>query len=129
MDKQTTVAQHMTREPHSIGADQTIEVAKQLMYANAIRHLPVIDGTKCIGVISDRDLKLAFAVDKEHAGAVLVRDACSAGLYSVAPTAILSDVAMVMYREGYGCAVVEEQGRVVGIFTTLDACRVIAEEL
>jgi acetoin utilization protein AcuB len=49
----------MTTSPHSIGADQTLEVAQIKMMELRIRHLPVVRGSKVEGILSDRDIKFA----------------------------------------------------------------------
>ena len=53
------VKDYMTKNPHSIGHDQHIEKAQELMRSHSIRHLPVLKHGEIIGVISDRDIKLA----------------------------------------------------------------------
>ena len=51
-------------------------------------------------------------------------------VFAVSPDTELSEVLEEMAEEKYGCAVVQEKdGKVVGVFTTLDACRLLAELL
>ena len=52
----TPVQEIMTSTVYTIDADQTIETARALMTAHRIRHLPVMEGDKVIGVISNRDV-------------------------------------------------------------------------
>jgi acetoin utilization protein AcuB len=49
--------------------------------------------------------------------------------YQVAPETPINEVANTMAKERLGSAVVVKNGRVVGIFTTVDACRCLAEVL
>lgn len=129
MNKKLTMKEVMTPHPHTIGVDQPLEHAKKQMYSSGIRHLPVLDGGHCVGMLSDRDIKLAYAVEQTRAATLKVGDACSSQPFAVAPTDSLKDVAEHMAREGLGSAVVIEREKVIGIFTTTDACRVIAEKL
>ena len=62
MSAKVTVAQFMTRHPHTIGSDQPISLAHRMMRANDLRHLPVLAKDKVVGVVSIRDL-LREAVD------------------------------------------------------------------
>ena len=54
--RSTSVSEIMTSTVITIGPEQTIEQAMQLMTAHRIRHLPVIDEGRVIGVLSIGDL-------------------------------------------------------------------------
>lgn len=120
----------MTRAPHTIGDDQTVASAKHEMLERGIRHLPVLRGGQCVGMISDRDVKLAYATDGAHAGDIPVRDVCSADLYTVRGTESVKTVAAHLAATGIGSVVVvDDREKVIGIFTVTDACRVLAQQL
>jgi acetoin utilization protein AcuB len=57
-----TLKRYMTREPYSISSHDSLSRAKALMRGHLIRHLPVIDGDKLVGVLSDRDIAVVEAV-------------------------------------------------------------------
>ena len=126
VNKNTKISEVMTPSPHPIGLDQPIQLAKKQMYQHSIRHLPVLEAGKCIGILSDRDIKLAYAVDHEKAETLAVQDVCATDVYEVAPDTTLVTVAKKMSDEKIGSAIIVEHGKVVGIFTTTDACKVIA---
>jgi len=50
----------------TIGADDSIDEALRTMKEHAVRRLPVIDGTECIGIVSQADL--AKEIDEEQVG-------------------------------------------------------------
>jgi CBS domain-containing protein len=50
----------------TIGADDSIDEALRTMKDHAVRRLPVIDGTDCIGIVSQADL--AKEIDEEKVG-------------------------------------------------------------
>ena len=50
----------MTPFPYSIGIDERLSAARLMMEERSIRHLPVVDGPRLAGVISDRDIELAL---------------------------------------------------------------------
>ena len=52
----TTVADYMTPGPYTIGREQSLVAAKQMMQKIHARHLPVLHGGKLVGVLSDREL-------------------------------------------------------------------------
>jgi acetoin utilization protein AcuB len=119
----------MTTSPHSIGKEQTLERAHEMMRTHRIRHLPVLDGGKLVGMVSERDLHLVETLRDVDPSQVTVEDAMSTHVYSVQPDTTLDVVAEAMAEHKYGSAVVLDNGKVVGIFTTNDACRALAELL
>ena len=119
----------MTKTPHTIGADQNIHTAKRMMAEFGIRHLPVLDGGKFLGVLSDRDIKLALAIDKTEDSALLVSHVCVFEPITVTPDDSVKEVAALMGRDGIGSVIVLEKDKVVGIFTTKDACSLLASTL
>ncbi len=51
-----TVADYMTDQPVTVAPDDDLEVAARRMADLGVRHLPVVDGTQLVGVLSIRDL-------------------------------------------------------------------------
>jgi CBS domain-containing protein len=69
----TLVKDIMERNVVHVGAEQSVELCMALMTEKRVRHLPVVEGTKVIGIISIGDLlkfvisKREFAIDQlEH---------------------------------------------------------------
>ena len=93
------------------------------------RHLPVLTGGKLVGLLSDRDLSLLETLRDVDPKKVLVEDAMTADPYTVSPDTALDEVVAAMAEHKYGCAVVMQNNKLVGIFTTVDACRAFAEML
>lgn len=121
------VDEYMTPGPHSIGREQSLAHAHHLMRAHRIRHLPVLSAGKLVGVISNSDLHLVETLSDVDPDKVSVEEAMTPIVYTVAPEASLEEVAREMARHKYGCAVVEDKGKVVGVFTTIDAMRALVD--
>ncbi len=70
----TTIAEAMTKDPVTVGPGTSLREAAKVMADRWIRHLPVVDGGKLVGVISQRDLAgvLAGALNEPEALAQLV---------------------------------------------------------
>lgn len=67
--KTTKVSQIMTREPVTVTRDDTVVHCIALMRKHHVRHLPVVEEGKAIGIISLRDLFLDVIHEKfEEAG-------------------------------------------------------------
>jgi CBS domain-containing protein len=58
----------MTRDPETIGADETLEMAAVVMLHGGFRHLPVSDGERVVGMLSMRDLMSVVAGDQVPRG-------------------------------------------------------------
>jgi acetoin utilization protein AcuB len=119
---------HMTKSPHTVAVDMPLVKAQQIFREHDIRHLPVLDGEKLVGMLSDRNLKEALA--SPGGEKFLVEDAMMPDVFAVRPDTELATVVEAMAAEKYGCALIQEKdGRVVGVFTTVDACQLLAELL
>ncbi|MDH3253366.1 MAG: CBS domain-containing protein [Acidobacteriota bacterium] len=121
----------MTPFPYSIEAGARVEEARLLMHEHGIRHLPVVEREKLIGIVSDRDLRL---VTEPSSGRVAdedlaIRDICERDVFVVELTERLDGVLDEMLRRRIGSAIVVKSERVVGIFTAVDACRFLRQLL
>ena len=124
-----TIQKYMTAAPHSIGSEQTVARAAAVMSDLHIRHLPVLHGGKLLGILTDRDIKLIATFRDVDPTKISVEEAMTEGPYQVPPDAPLDEVAETMAAHKFGSAVVMQNQKVVGIFTTVDACRALAELL
>lgn len=124
--KALTVADFMTKKPATALADLTLADARERMYLDKIRHLCVVDDAgDLVGILSQRDIAIAEAMDRKKWGAVKVGDAMVRNPITVAPSTSLVDVAALMEEKRLGSVVVTEGNKPVGVFTTTDAMRVI----
>lgn len=123
------ISEVMTPLPHTIGHDRTLSEAHALMRRHRIRHLPVLDGGKLVGILSLGDLHLIETLSDVTPLEVQVGEAMTPDPYQVPPDAPLDGVAIAMAERRIGSAVVVERGRVVGVFTAIDALRALADTL
>lgn len=124
-----TIQKYMTTSPHTIGADQMLAHAHAMLRELGIRHLPVLRGGQLVGMLTERDLALVESLKDVDAAKVSVEDAMSQEVYTVSPDAGLDEVVGEMASKKFGSAVVMQNGKVVGIFTTVDVCTAFAELL
>ena len=94
-----------------------------------VRHLPVVEGERLVGIISDRNLRenthqlrlfsllmeVAASLEKAIAETIMVRE-----VVTTTPDTPLSEAARVMRERKIGCLPVVEHGKVVGIVTESD---------
>jgi acetoin utilization protein AcuB len=124
-----TVQKYMSTSPHTIGLDQPLAQAHAMMAKNKIRHLPVLEAGKLLGVVTDRDLHLVESLKDVDPEEVRVEEAMTPMPYTVSPDAPMDEVVYAMAEHKYGCAVVLDRRHVVGVLTTVDVCRALAEQL
>jgi acetoin utilization protein AcuB len=123
------IQKYMSVAPHSIGSDQTIATATLMMNEHHIRHLPVLRGGRLLGILTDRDIKLIETFRDVDPTKIQVEEAMTEQPYSVSPETPLDEVVSTMAAKKYGSAVIIQNQKVVGIFTTVDACDALAELL
>jgi acetoin utilization protein AcuB len=123
------VQKYMTTSPHSIGVDQTLAKAHEMMREHRFRHLPVLAGGKLVGMLTERDLRLVESLKDVDVRKVKVEDAMTSEVHAVSPDAPLDEVVAEMGARKLGSTVVMQNGKVVGILTTVDVCRAFAEML
>lgn len=124
-----TVSRFMTKQPHTIERTASLAEAHRLMRLHDIRHLPVLDHGKLVGIVSRGDLHLLETVAEFSLDEVEVNEAMTPNLYVVSGDAALDDVVETMARHKYGSAIITSSRGVEGIFTTIDAMHVLANVL
>jgi acetoin utilization protein AcuB len=134
------LVQHwMTRDPITIEADTPFLEARLILKDKRIRHLPVVQQGKLIGVVTDRDLKEAApsgatTLDVYEMNYLLlkmkVRDLIKREPITIRPFNSVEKAALLMHDNKIGCLpVVDEGGLLVGLITETDLLEVMVEIL
>ena len=126
------ISSHMTSSPVTIGPEQTVVAALELLEQHDFRHLPVVDGAgRLLGMVTDRDLRSACpssVLSTSEQELVLdrvkgarVRAIMSTDLVRLHPDSTLDDALLLFRRRPVGALpVVDDQGRLEGIFSLTD---------
>jgi CBS domain-containing protein len=127
-DDDPTLSTVMSRDIVTIDAESRLPTALHVMATTGIRHLPVVDHGRCLGVLVETDLIRCLAaapVPFATAASARVRK-----LYRPAPelppTARVSDAAKCMSADVSDAVLITEQRRVLGIVTATDLVRLLA---
>jgi acetoin utilization protein AcuB len=99
------------------------------MKKHHIRHLPVLDAGRLVGIVSQRDLHFIETLRDVDPNHVNVGEAMTQDTFAIGPGATVREVTARMADHKYGCAVVLENDHVVGVFTTVDALRALSNLL
>ena len=125
------VAAAMTPFPYHVQLDAPVSDVERLMAEHRIRHVPVQDGGRVVGIVSERDLHHLVnpALPARDRSRIRARDVIVADPYVVDIHAPLDQVVEEMARRQLGSAIVLRGGRLAGILSATDVCRVLAEIL
>jgi len=113
----------MTRNVVTVSSEDSLCEAFDLMRTEGFRHLPVVDGNRLIGVLSDRDVLLRAEPDGEQiiVPEENVEQAMSLNPITCGPRSSISDAARVMNERKISCLpVVETDGTLIGLITATD---------
>ncbi|MDG0816330.1 CBS domain-containing protein [Bdellovibrio svalbardensis] len=124
-----TIEKYMTTAPHTIGSEQSLAKAEKMMADLRIRHLPVLNAGKLVGILSDRDVKLVESFKDVNPEEVKISEAFTPDVYMVSPKAPLGEVCAEMALHKYGSVLVVDNHKLVGIFTWVDALEAFNELL
>ena len=129
MKKVPTLKTAMTPFPYSVDLNASFDEASELMGHHNVRHLPVTEDQAVVGVITDRDMTSAIHIHSKSskADSLSVRDLYMADPYVVSVDEPLDNVLLTMAERHIGSAIVTKAGKLVGMFTTVDACRSFGE--
>lgn len=123
-----TIAEIMTREPYTLGPDETLTTARQLIAEHHIRHIPIVSAEGgLIGVVSQRDVLAAAdsnVVDREASDQgenyVALSSIMTTPVQTAEDSASLRGAALLLQKNKLGCLPVLRQGKLVGIITDSD---------
>jgi acetoin utilization protein AcuB len=132
------VNKRMTRDPLVVSPTQSLADALRLTRERRIRHLPVVEAGELVGMVSDRDVRLAMPspltepddqrvafLDRTPVSAVMRREVVTVG-----PFDTVEDAAKEMRRRRIGAIpVVDAAGRLLGILSESDVLDAFVEML
>lgn len=116
----------MTREVVTVTPTATVADALELIRNHNIRHLPVLDAGRVVGVATDRDLRLALEPGSTPADAT-VQDIMTTSPVAVSPDTPIESAAALLSEHRIGCLPVLEDDELVGILTRSDLLRAFVE--
>jgi len=123
------VADYMTPNPVTISPSNSLRTAMQMMESGGFRRLPVVEGGKLVGIITDRDIRLAVNSplvlrDKWYDSYLLDHvdvEACmTPDPVTVSPSTPLVEAARILRERKFSGLPVIDGSRVVGIITVTD---------
>ena len=108
------VSSWMSSPVHTVRPETTAGDAVALLRRHRMRHLPVMEGDRVIGVVTDRDLR--GVAPEARVDTVMSRP-----VVVVSPRTAMDKAARLLFDRRIGCLPIIDEGKLVGILTQTDA--------
>jgi acetoin utilization protein AcuB len=127
----------MTPFPTTVSPTTSLAAVREMVVMKGIRHLPVCEGERLVGIITDRDIRTALpspAVSPSVwtlrlAECVQVDEVMTRWVITIAADAPIVEAVRLMLAHRIGALPVTSEGRLVGIISATDVMRAFAEVL
>jgi acetoin utilization protein AcuB len=130
------VRKKMKKDLITITKDERMITAKKLLKEKNIRHLPVVDGKKLIGLVTNMDIRKAeaspatsleirelhYLLDKLTVGEIMTRN-----VITISPDISVEEATTLLHDNKIGCLPVVEDGNLIGILTENDVMEILIE--
>jgi len=123
------VKEVMVKEVATLDVNDELSLANDIMRLGRIRHLPVVDGARLVGIVSERDLfrsSLAQALgyggqtSRELMKTLHIKDIMVREIVTISPDLDLCKAVKMMVDKKIGCLPVVDHDRLVGLITETD---------
>jgi len=132
--KDGVVREIMMGSPVTLKSDDTLDLANDVISLGRIRHIPIVESGKLVGVLSERDLigtaaSEIFGLKQRTKSALLkttlIKSVMKKRVITVEPDTSIKDAAHLMAERKIGCLPVVSEGTLVGLVTTTDVLRYV----
>jgi acetoin utilization protein AcuB len=135
--RQLTVADVMTKDPVTIGPEESLARGMEIMRMRGIRRIPIVMGDQLLGLLAEGDLKRAqpSILDSTPEAFQRVMDETTVSRIMISnPVTItedtpLAEAAHTLHSTKFGALPVMRNGRMIGILTDSDLIRALADLL
>lgn len=122
----------MTREVLTLGPEASAAEAVDICERERIKHLPIVEGGRLIGLVSDRDLRSVAGAAQSAGGSnglreVKVRDMMTRDVDTAHPLDTLDHATRRLHDRKIGCLPVVDEEELVGIVTSSDMLQILTE--
>ncbi len=130
------VRELMTSDVTSLQDTDTMLDAAMIFARSSLRHLPVLHDSTLVGVLTERDMKrfapgllsgVSSAQYNELMETTPLTKVMTKNPMTLGPDQDVSDAADIFASKRFGCLPVVEDGKLVGIVTTTDMLRLLAQ--
>lgn len=121
----------MTSFPYFVEVDDDAATLERMMDEHQIRHLPVQEKGKVVGIVSERDLhhQVKRSAPEAEKNKIQARQIMVPDPYIVPFRTPLHEVVTEMAKRRIGSVLVQRHGKLAGILSAMDVCRIFGEYL
>jgi CBS domain-containing protein len=126
----------MTQNPTTLDRNETLDLAESIMNLGRIRHMPVVDDGKVVGIVSQQDLfrsalLITLGFGRKTTSTLIktikIKEVMTSKVIAISPDASIKEAARQMIDKKIGCVPVVEGDRLVGIVTETDMLQHVVE--
>ena len=123
------VRDFMTTDLTTLGEDEVLVDATLIFARGGVRHIPILNGRKLVGIVTERDLKhytpsILSGIPAEDYNRLMSTTSLSKIMtrdpITIEPGKSIYEAAKLLYDHRIGCLPVIEEGELRGIITTTD---------
>jgi CBS domain-containing protein len=124
----TTINEVMTRDPRTLTPESTVEEAARMMRDDDVGSIPLVEGSKCIGTVTDRDIAVRVVAESRPLDTA-VREIAAKQLVTVDPQQPVEEgMRLMAEHQVRRLPVCEQDGSLVGIVAQADVARFATAE-
>jgi acetoin utilization protein AcuB len=126
------VGRRMKRDLVTVPPGASLEEAARLLKANRIHHLPVVEGDRLLGIVTDTDLRNAVlpgGPGEAGGGSRTVGEIMTRKVVTLSPEDTIDDAMLILSRQRFGALPVVDGGRLVGIVAKTDVLSAMIDTL
>ncbi len=132
--KEGVAREIMMGSPVTLKPEDSLDLANDVIALGRIRHIPVVQDGRLVGMITERDLIGAaaskiFGLKQASKSALLktvkIKDVMKKRVVTVAPDTPIKEAVHLMADKKIGCVPVVSDGALVGLVTTTDVLRYV----
>ena len=136
MKQRVPISAIMAKELIKVSTTEKISLVYQFFQEHPIRHIPVTEGEKLVGIISKNDIrKIPYAftgVNEEVVPAIFdnyeLADMMTKNPISIAPTSTIKEAVEILSNESFHSLPVVDDGNLVGIVTSTDMLKYLLKQ-
>ncbi len=138
MKKRAPISSIMTKDVMTLNTSDSLVTAEKIFKENRIRHIPVVSGSRIIGMLSYTDLlRISFAdavyEDEEEVDTMVynmfsIEQVMAKNLVSVNSDTTIKEVAEILSKKEFHAIPVVDNSELVGIVTTTDLINFLLEQ-
>ncbi len=128
MSRISEILNQRSKEIWSVRSDQPVLDAIKLMAEKGIGALLVMDGSRLVGVLSERDYARKVILENRSSKNTLVREIMTSDVVTVSPESEISECMSIMTDNDFRHLPVVQGDEVVGMISIGDLVKVVIKE-